>query len=353
MEPIPAGSELSVDHSAIVEALHDAVVVIDSSLTVHFANTSYLELFGCSQADAVGHRLFSNHAALAGDTILSGLLKAVCELDVSVDGYVLEAEFPDEGQRKVQIRAHRINKTGLLSALTVVSLSLLASENADASAAATAAAVKSVEAELADVHHRARNNLASILSMLRLEQRGVSDPHTSGILERVSLRIEAVSWVYELMRLDADRRAIPLLPYFRLLGRAIESQSGAARQKWHVEVGGEDLAATTDEAVNIGMLLTEILADIADTKFAGAEAPGLVSIDLRRSADQMAITITDSRTGDIIPASANAPPSLGQKLIKLYLSALHGRMEQTGTPGECVWTALRLNHSGATIRLAA
>ncbi len=97
MPSTSVNAEFSVDHNDIMDALHDAVAVIDGDLTVHFANASYLSLFECSEEDAVGRALFAGHREIAENAVLANLLKAVSTQDVSVNGYVLEAEFPGPG----------------------------------------------------------------------------------------------------------------------------------------------------------------------------------------------------------------------------------------------------------------
>lgn len=345
MSLVPASAEFSVDPGAVVDALDDAVVVIDGDLTVHFANASYLGLFGCTEGEAVGRPLFASHAGIAGNTVLANLLKAVSTQDASVNGYVLEADFPDHGTCRIRVRAHRINHGGDPSRLTVVALSHLTDDAANTApvTAETADALQRAEARLGDVHHRARNNLASILSMLRLEHRGITDRGTRTVLERIALRIEAVSFVYEMMRMEADRGAIHLRAYLGQMSRAVELQTGAARQKWHIEVTGEDLPVTLDDALNIGMLVTEILADAAGTDFVGGAAPGVITLVCRHTGTELVLTLSDNRVATVREAPGDQPSGLGKKLVGVYLAALQGQIEQTGTPGQGTKTTLRLN----------
>ncbi len=185
--------------------------------------------------------------------------------------------------------------------------------------------------------------------MLRLETRAVSDKATKRLLERIALRVEAVSWVYELMRLDAARSAIRLLAYFRQVCRAVEQQTGAARRKWQIDVSGDDVPVSLDEAVNIGMLVTELLSDAAGADFGDGETPGTITLDCRLDGTDLVITLTDGRRGTLAEGPRANEPMLGKKLVGVYVSALQGRMEQTGTRGDGLETTVRFHYNGATI----
>ena len=334
----------AIGRNDVLDALHDAIAVIDSAHTVQFANAAYIALFGGSAADIVGRPLFDGHGELSGDAALASLLRAVSNHNASVDAYDVNVGFTGYGRRRLRISALCIRQRGAPSGLSLVSLSDRSAD--DAEAAETAARLAQTEARVVDVHHRARNNLASILSMLRLEHRALGDRAIRRVLERISLRIEAVSWGYEMMRTGEADTGVELLGYLRQLGRTVDQQTSATRRGWHMDVSGDAFPVTLDNAVSIGMLVGELLTDAAGIDFGDAEAPGIVALGCRRDGAELRLTIDDTRRGAVVTAADDAAAALSRKLVDVYLAALGGQITRTGSPGEGMHTTLRLPYNG-------
>lgn len=174
------------------------------------------------------------------------------------------------------------------------------------------------EALLREVHHRVKNNLQVVSSLLDMAGRRLSEPETRRSLEEVRAKVQAMSLVHAQLHGEnsgpGPGRGIDLERYVRALFRQLrEVYSGDMELAVHVSLDG--LVLGLDQAAPLGLALNEALANVF--KHARREdRPGRVDIRARRDEDgRVRIEVSDDGPGlpgDLVPEQA---PSLGMKLM--------------------------------------
>lgn len=177
------------------------------------------------------------------------------------------------------------------------------------------------ETLLAELHHRVKNNLQIISSMLRLQFDGFEDPRIDSVVTRIENRLQAMSAVQELLLEMQDLSEIEMDEYIGRLsdtiGRAHASSYGLITI--HLDTSGIQLEAST--AVVIGFIVTELLSNALEHAFQRGEA-GVVGIELRYHNDGYTLTVTDNGTG--FSATGRESSGLGLKLVESFVSQING-----------------------------
>lgn len=181
------------------------------------------------------------------------------------------------------------------------------------------ASLREKEALLREVHHRVKNNLQVVSSLLDMAGRRLSEPQARRSMEEVRAKVLAMSLVHaQLHGGDADGqgagRGIDLERYVRALFRQLrEVYSGDMALSVSVVLDG--LVLGLDQAAPLGLALNEILANVF--KHGRREGqPGRVDIRARRDADgRVRLEVRDDGPGLPEGLSPEHAPSLGMKLM--------------------------------------
>lgn len=178
--------------------------------------------------------------------------------------------------------------------------------------------------------------------MLRLEGRGAPDGASKELLSRIGMRVQAIASLYEILSIERRAGVVGLLRYLRTVARSIEQVAGSGRGGWVIDVAGDDIDVTIDEAARYGAIVNELVSNAVKYAFSDVAEGGHIHIGCERRGDTVEVTIADNGCG--ISHGAPAPPStgLGIRLVDLYLHALEGEMERSTAPGQGTTCILRI-----------
>jgi chemotaxis protein methyltransferase CheR len=327
-----AAGDPAVHYRDIVNSLHLAVLVVDADLTVQYANLRFYQFFGAREEDTLGRSLFAIQEEIWNKPSVRPLLEAVLPHDVAINGLTLEQTFPVIGERILNLSARRIVRDGASTDQMLLVLEDVTTLERDSKAAEET--LQKTNAMMTEVHHRVKNNLASILSMIRIESRAIGDSGGRDVLERIGLRVDSMASLYELLAINENTGAVPLLPYFESVCRAIEQIGGASQSGWTIDVRGDDAVVSVDAAISIGAIVNELVANAAKYAFSGAQDIGRITVDVRERGGELVIVVADNGVGfdkgNVDPKSTG----LGMKLVDMYLGSLGGTIDrETGDTG--------------------
>lgn len=138
---------------------------------------------------------------------------------------------------------------------------------------------------LAEVHHRVKNNLQNIISIIQMQAARAADPAVGPQLGRIAGRIKSIGMVHEMMYQHNDISQIPFNSYIAALASsACQAAAGSAAA---VRCHGDDIYLTLDEAVPIGLFADELFC--AARRYSTKETVSGVDIALSRTRDDKRI----------------------------------------------------------------
>jgi PAS domain S-box-containing protein len=186
---------------------------------------------------------------------------------------------------------------------------------------------------LREIHHRVKNNLQVVTSLLTLQEERLRDEESRQVLRQLMDRIRSMSLIHERLLSAGDLACIRMQGYCtELLGHLMQSY-GADPARIVAEVSAGDLELDIDTAVTCGLIVNELVSNSLKHAFRDGRA-GAVSVRFeRRAAGALALAVSD--TGPGFPA---APPpeghgTTGIQLVGVLCEQLGGRAELTGDAG--------------------
>ncbi len=323
----------------IVNSMVSAMLVLDRDYVVQFANLAYYQLFGGSEEETLGHSVFDIQNAIWDEPALRTLLHSVIPHNVDVKGYTLEQTFPVIGARILNLSARQVSRSGAPTDQILIEVEDVT--NAVLAARAADEALEHTEAMMTEIHHRVKNNIASILSMLRIEGRELADGDAREVLQRIALRVDSMGSLYELLAVNANTGHVGLLDYFGRVCRSIEQMAASEHCGWAIEVRGDDVPVGVDDAIAIGAVVNELVANAAKYAFNGRQDIGRIRVHLQERGGEIHIAVTDNGCGfdkhHVDPKSTG----LGMRLVDMYLATMGGAIERdTGPQGTACYITI-------------
>jgi two-component sensor histidine kinase len=190
---------------------------------------------------------------------------------------------------------------------------------------------------LREIHHRVKNNLQTVTSLLNLYARIPRGEAIKQAFADVQTRINALALVHRHLYESQDLREIDLATFMSNLCRLVQDGSGVPTRRVRLRVDIESLTLSGDRAVPLALLTTEILTNAFKHAFPALRA-GNVSVVLTADADGNArLVISDDGVGSTgsekIPGAAN---TMGQSLIGAFTRQLGGTLTTSGPPGTTI-----------------
>jgi two-component sensor histidine kinase len=189
------------------------------------------------------------------------------------------------------------------------------------------AALREKEALLNEVHHRVKNNLQLINSLLRLAAGRSGQPETQVVLKEMQARIRSVALLHETLYRSGSYARIKLADYLRQIAthlfRAQNADPGVVRL-------GLELApveVVTDQAIPCGLIVNELVTNSLKHAFPGG-AHGEVRIELRQAANgEVRLRVSDTGVGLPADFDLSRSKSLGLRLVSDLAKQLLGTLE--------------------------
>ena len=193
-----------------------------------------------------------------------------------------------------------------------------------------------MDATIREVHHRVKNNLQTISSLLRLQAR--REPPASGrtALEEAERRIRSIALIHEILSRETggsvDLNEI-IVQLVRVAEEGVFSSDVAVRFRVH----GDGGVLPADIATPLGVVLTELLTNAAEHAFPpGWSQPegAYVLVSLTNTGTELLVRVHDNGIGWPVGFDIASTPSLGLSIARsLVVSQLNGTLETSNDHG--------------------
>jgi two-component system CheB/CheR fusion protein len=312
----------------IFESAKDAIVVADAQTgRVTDVNPATVELLGYTRNELLGKRLWETGMFQDADSGRFAIEEAKNKNTVRYDGVTLarrdhqkvEAEvmasvFGDGGRQVVQFNLRDVTERRRIEEQV-------------------RSALKEKEIHLQEVHHRVKNNLQVISSLLNLQVGYSADPAMKDVLGQMRTRVHSIATVHEMLH-SAGFPRIDLREYVQKLAKSLFESYEISEKRVSMSLDvSPHIVLELERAVPFGLLLNELLSNSLKHAFPGGR-PGEITIEIKSiEGGQCGLQVSDNGIGLSPGFDMTSTSSLGMQLVQLLSEQLKGSVSVSGSGG--------------------
>jgi PAS domain S-box-containing protein len=192
--------------------------------------------------------------------------------------------------------------------------------------------LKEKEVLLKEIHHRVKNNLQVISSLLNLQAGVIKDPQTLQMFKESQNRVRSMALIHEILYQSKDLASIDLAAYIRNLAAHLFGSYGVNAHAIALKINVDDVFLNVDMAIPCGLIINELVSNCLKHAFPGSQR-GEIHIELRSGGDhQFTLTVSDNGVGFPKEVDFRKTESLGLQLVNTLTEQLGGsvKLEQQG-----------------------
>tara|TARA_R110000796_G_scaffold159169_1_gene275749 strand:+ start:1024 stop:2961 length:1938 start_codon:yes stop_codon:yes gene_type:complete len=181
------------------------------------------------------------------------------------------------------------------------------------------------EALLKEIHHRVKNNLQIIASLLYLQSDESENQDVRRLLEEGQGRVRSMALIHQKLYENDDLKHIPFDDYLKELIGEIKLSFGDMAKNIELEVEAKDVFFDVDTAVPLGLIINELSTNAFKYAYAKRVGGGVFKVVLKKEGGEYRMTVSDNGHG--IPdevLNATQSSSLGLKLTRMLSDQLEG-----------------------------
>jgi two-component sensor histidine kinase len=191
--------------------------------------------------------------------------------------------------------------------------------------------IEEKETLLKEVHHRVKNNLQIIKSLVRLQKNNVSDLTTKNILSEFELRVSSMALVHESLYKSNDLSKVNINAYYeKLVHSLIEAYS--LGQSIETDMNIEVVSLELDTLIPLGLLTNEIISNALKHGVKNTNN-GILTVNFYLKKEHYYLYISDNGPGFPNDLEEKMDNSLGMELIEALVQQLDGEMKRSSHLG--------------------
>jgi len=186
---------------------------------------------------------------------------------------------------------------------------------------------------LSEVHHRVKNNLQIVSSLLNLQGSNLEQPQARRAFAEARSRIQSIALVHEKLYQSPNLSHVSFTDYTSELLNALNHAQAGSTRGIALELRGDAVELNTDVAITCGLILNELVTNALKYAFPEGRR-GAIVVEIRQTApNTIALSVRDDGVGLPHEVDTKAPASVGLSLVTALASQLDAELAVKRDPG--------------------
>jgi PAS domain S-box-containing protein len=322
-------NHLQEQYRIVTDALNDAVFMLDNQGRFAFGNAAGARLTGYQLEELLGRSLIDLVAPKDLPDLIERFQRAISGEALSPH---VEVEMIRKDGRRVPVELSMANLMldGRIAGRVGVARDITERRRADEQIKAS---LREKEVLLKEIHHRVKNNLQIISSLLNLQAKDIHDVQLAQMFNESQNRIKSMALIHEILYQTRDLARIDFAEYIKMLVAHLFHSYGAYSRGVRFEINVKDVVIDVDNAITCGLIVNEFVSNSLKYAFPHGKG-GYIHLEL--SADEhrnLTFIAHDNGIGFPREIDFRKTDSLGLKLVIALTNQLAGTIELDTTEG--------------------
>ena len=196
------------------------------------------------------------------------------------------------------------------------------------------------EALLKEIHHRVKNNMQIISSLLSLQSKYIKDKDSFGVFKESQNRVKSMAMIHEMLYNSKGLAKIDFTEYIKDLVNDLFSSYGIDENNVEIKIDTDPIFLNVDTSIPCGLIINELVTNSLKYAFKnGRHTEKMIYIKLHRKNRNIVLVVGDNGTGLPKGVDLEHSPTLGLRLVRSLVDQLNGTLEVHSTFG----TEFRIN----------
>jgi chemotaxis protein methyltransferase CheR len=308
------------------------LLILDQTLRVQMANQAFYQTFHVLPEETEQRVLYQLGNGQWNIPSLRELLEQIVPQYSEVRDFEVAHAFDTIGMRAMRLNARRLAREDPSEALILLAIEDITELKRTHDY--LRGTLEEKELLLRELHHRVKNNLQLVSSLLSLQSGTMSDPAARHAFEDSHRRIQSMALVHEQLSGSSGVSHVNMRAYIQRLAMSLMKAYAPAR---HIGLNlqVEEVSVDIDTAIPCALILTELLSNALQHAFPAGQS-GEVSVIWCVDDGQLLLRVQDTGVGMHPTADRAHADSLGLTLVKALAGQLGGRVQVDRSGGTTV-----------------
>ncbi len=182
-------------------------------------------------------------------------------------------------------------------------------------------ALKEKEILLKEIHHRVKNNLQVISSLLSIQSRSISDVKAKEAIQEGRSKVHSMSLIHQNLYQKGNLAGIQMNDYLPKLSRNLFDTYNISGDQIELKTDITKITLDVDTVIPIGLIVNELITNSLKYAFPN-EQKGIVEVKLKKDKDQLILEVLDNGIGLDVNELTKKKDSFGHSLIRAFKNKL-------------------------------
>jgi two-component sensor histidine kinase len=324
---------------AIVNTIHEPLVVLNARFHVVAASRSFYETFQVVPEETRGRLLYGLGDGQWNIPALRLLLETIIPERAAMDGFEVTHDFPGLGRRTMLLNARKVlyetsPDIAILLAFTDVTERRAIELAKEELQTRTDELLREKHVLLQEMEHRVANSLQIIASILMIKARLVTSEETRRHLRDAHQRVMSVATVQSHLHATDGIDQIEVSSYLTKLCESLGASMIDGDRPITLSVSADEGRIGSARAVSMGLIVTELVINALKYAFPDDKAGSLVKVSYESHGDDWKLVVSDNGVGKADPGAVagDSAGGLGTVIVQALVKQLDARLDVTSTP---------------------
>jgi two-component sensor histidine kinase len=192
-----------------------------------------------------------------------------------------------------------------------------------------------MEVLMKEIHHRVKNNLQIVSSLLDLQSHYITDVQASEAVKEGKNRVQSMALIHQNLYSEGNIKGIQVKEYIDNLIQALCASYSISNDKVKVTANIDNLNLDVETMIPVGLVINELISNVFKYAFVGKKE-GELEIILKEKTDKLHLKVRDNGVGFPAGMDIKTSKSFGLKMIKAFAKKLKAKLDIYNNNGAVV-----------------